>query len=69
VATYEGERGHPVLIARSHFDEAMHLTGDEGARSLLVAHDVVEVPCDGTGDARDVDTPADLAALEGGSPA
>jgi len=65
VATYDGKRGHPVLIGRSHFDEAMRLTGDEGARSLLGAHDVVEVPCDGTGDARDVDTPANLAALEG----
>jgi CTP:molybdopterin cytidylyltransferase MocA len=65
VATYAGKRGHPVLIGRAHFDEAMRLTGDEGARSLLAAHDVVEVPCDGTGDAVDVDTPADLAALEG----
>jgi molybdenum cofactor cytidylyltransferase len=64
VATYDGKRGHPVLIGRAHFDEAMHMTGDEGARSLLATHDVVEVPCDGTGDAADVDTPADLAALE-----
>ncbi len=68
VATYDGKRGHPVLIGRSHFDEAMRLTGDEGARSLLAAHDVVEVACDGTGDATDVDTPADLAALEGPAP-
>ena len=67
VATYGGRRGHPVLIGRAHFDDAMHMTGDEGARSLLAAHDVVEVPCDGTGDATDVDTPADLAALEEGS--
>jgi molybdenum cofactor cytidylyltransferase len=65
VATYDGKRGHPVLIGRAHFDEAMRMTGDEGARSLLSAHDVVEVQCDGTGDAADVDTPADLAALEG----
>ena len=43
------------------------MTGDEGARSLLAAHDVVEVDCDGTGDAADVDTRADLAALEDGS--
>jgi len=68
VATYGGKRGHPVLIGRSHFEEAMRMTGDEGARSLLAAHDVVEVPCDGTGDAADVDTRADLAALEGGGP-
>ena len=69
VATYAGKRGHPVLIGRAHFDEAMRMVGDEGARSLLAAHDVVDVPCDGTGDAADVDTPADLAALEGGAPA
>lgn len=68
VATYDGKRGHPVLIGRAHFDEAMRMAGDEGARSLLAAHDVVEVPCDGTGDAADVDTPADLAALEGPVP-
>ncbi len=69
VATYGGKRGHPVLIGRAHFDEAMRMTGDEGARTLLAAHVVVEVPCDGTGDAADVDTPADLAALEGQTPA
>jgi CTP:molybdopterin cytidylyltransferase MocA len=69
VATYGGKRGHPVLIGRSHFDEAMKLTGDQGARTLLAAHPVVEVPCDGTGEATDVDTPADLVALEGGSKA
>jgi CTP:molybdopterin cytidylyltransferase MocA len=69
VATYGGKRGHPVLIGRPYFDAAMHLTGDEGARSLLAAHDVVEVACDGTGDATDIDTPADLAALEHDAPA
>jgi CTP:molybdopterin cytidylyltransferase MocA len=66
VATYGGKRGHPVLIGRTHFTEAMRMTGDQGARTLLAAHPVVEVPCDGTGEATDVDTPADLAALEGG---
>ena len=67
VATYGGKRGHPVLIGRTHFQEAMKMTGDQGARTLLSAHPVVEVPCDGTGEATDVDTPADLEALEGGS--
>lgn len=66
VATYGGKRGHPVLIGRSYFDEAMRMTGDQGARTLLAKPEVVEVPCDGTGEATDVDTPADLAALEGG---
>jgi molybdenum cofactor cytidylyltransferase len=66
VATYGGERGHPVLIGREHWGEAMKLEGDAGARSLLERYPVVAVPCDGTGDAVDVDTQGDLAALEPG---
>jgi CTP:molybdopterin cytidylyltransferase MocA len=64
VATYDGVRGNPVLIGREHWPEALALTGDEGARVLLRRHGAVEVRCDGTGEATDVDTPADLAALE-----
>jgi CTP:molybdopterin cytidylyltransferase MocA len=64
VATYGGKRGHPVLIGRAYFDEAMKMTGDQGARTLLAKPEVVEVPCDGTGEATDVDTPGDLAKLE-----
>ena len=64
VATYGGKRGHPVLIGRAHFAEAMRMTGDQGARTLLAAHPVVEVPCDGTGDAVDVDTADALEALQ-----
>ncbi|MEW6473234.1 MAG: nucleotidyltransferase family protein [Actinomycetota bacterium] len=64
VATYGGKRGHPVLIGRNYFEEAMRMTGDQGARTLLAKPEVVEVPCDGTGEATDIDTPADLAALE-----
>lgn len=63
VATYAGVRGHPVVIGRQHWSEAMALSGDVGARSLLAGHAVVEVPCDGTGDAADVDTPEDLEGL------
>lgn len=66
VATYGGVRGHPVLIGREHWAEAMRLEGDQGARSLLRAHPAVEVACDDTGDPLDVDTPADLEALENG---
>ncbi len=64
VATYGGVRGNPVLIGREHWREALALEGDEGARVLVRRHGAVEVPCDGTGDATDVDTPEDLAALE-----
>jgi molybdenum cofactor cytidylyltransferase len=64
VATYLGVRANPVLLARDHWDEALGLEGDEGARALMRRHHVVEVPCDGTGEPTDVDTPHDLAALE-----
>jgi molybdenum cofactor cytidylyltransferase len=63
VATYGGERGNPVLLARPVWEEAKRLTGDEGARVLMRRHPVVEVPCDGTGSAIDVDTSADLDQL------
>jgi CTP:molybdopterin cytidylyltransferase MocA len=64
VATYGGVRGNPVLVARELWPEAMRLRGDEGARVLLRRHGGLEVPCDGTGEPTDVDTPDDLAALE-----
>jgi CTP:molybdopterin cytidylyltransferase MocA len=64
VATYGGVRGNPVLLARQHWREALTLTGDEGARVLLRRHGAIEVPCDGTGEPTDVDTPEDLARLE-----
>ena len=63
VATYEGVRGNPVLLGRSLWAEARALEGDVGARQLMRDHDVVEVPCDGTGRAVDVDTAEDLRQL------
>ena len=51
-ASYGGERGHPVLIARS----AWHTVPDEGARALAP----LLVPCDDLGPPGDVDYPADL---------
>lgn len=66
VATYSGERGHPVVITRSWWDEVRSLAiGDEGARPFLRAHPelVTEVPCDGLGSPADVDTPEDLQQL------
>ena len=63
VATYGGERGNPVLLARSLWPEARELEGDVGARQLMTRHEVLEVPCDDTGSAVDVDTPEDLERL------
>jgi nicotine blue oxidoreductase len=67
VATYGGRPGHPVLFARGVWAAvAEAVEGDRGAGPYLRAHPelVTVVPCDGTGTPDDVDTPADLAALQ-----
>lgn len=63
-ARYRGERGHPVLLARSVFDEVESITGDIGARALMARDPsrVAFVDVDAVAP-RDVDTPDDLAAL------
>jgi molybdenum cofactor cytidylyltransferase len=58
-----GRRGNPVLLRKALFEQAMRLTGDQGARRLLDslgAGEVVEVPASGFDVAFDVDTPDDL---------
>ena len=54
-ASYDGVRGHPVVIGRT----AWASIPDEGARAL----DAVLVACDDLGAPGDVDTPADLERL------
>jgi nicotine blue oxidoreductase len=51
-ASYGGERGHPVLLARTAWDSVP----DEGARALAP----MLVPCDDLGAPGDVDYPDDL---------
>lgn len=63
VATYEGARRNPVLLARSMWSNAIKLEGDEGARVLMNSHSIVEVACDCTGKPFDVDTVEDLQEL------
>jgi CTP:molybdopterin cytidylyltransferase MocA len=59
-ASYDGRRGHPVLISRPVWDDVP----DEGARAL----EPVLVPCDDLGDPGDVDYPEDLPReLRGGA--
>jgi molybdenum cofactor cytidylyltransferase/nicotine blue oxidoreductase len=58
VATYEGVRGHPVLLGREHWaGVAATATGDEGARRYLATHPVTEVDCTGLADPADLDVP------------
>jgi molybdenum cofactor cytidylyltransferase/nicotine blue oxidoreductase len=58
VPTYDGVRGHPVLLGREHWaGVAAGATGDEGARSYLAAHPVSEVDCTGLADPTDLDVP------------
>ena len=58
VATYDGVRGHPVLLGREHWaGVAESATGDEGARRYLAAHRVTEVDCTGLADPADLDVP------------
>jgi CTP:molybdopterin cytidylyltransferase MocA len=56
-ASYGGMRGHPVLVARATWGSVP----DEGLRAVTPRL----VPCDDLGEPGDVDTPDDLAALEG----
>jgi len=62
-ATYGEEPGHPVLLERHLFARMRDVSGDHGARNLLLSVHAREVPCDDLGGGEDVDTPAQLDAL------
>jgi molybdenum cofactor cytidylyltransferase len=69
-ATYAGEPGHPVLLERELFEPLRDVTGDHGARNLLLRVKTRAVPCDDLGGGADVDTVEELEALRsGGRPA
>jgi CTP:molybdopterin cytidylyltransferase MocA len=59
-ATYQGKRGHPVILGRDHWAGVATLaTADVGARAYLVAHAglVQAVPCEDIADDTDLDLP------------
>ena len=60
---FRARRGHPVGMSSKFRSELENLSGDEGARTLLAAHqaELVKVPVGDPGVIRDVDTPGDLA--------
>jgi molybdenum cofactor cytidylyltransferase len=67
-ATYAGVPGHPVLLERVLFERMRDVTGDHGARNLLISMQTRELPCEDLGGGEDVDTPAQLDALRAGGP-
>jgi CTP:molybdopterin cytidylyltransferase MocA len=65
-AMYDGRRGHPVSFRAAIWAEIIrHAQGDSGARTLMAKHPewVAEIECADVADARDIDTPEDLAAI------
>ena len=67
-ATYGSAPGHPVLLERELSDRLRDVSGDHGARNLLISVQTRDVPCDDLGNGKDVDTPAELDALRSGGP-
>lgn len=65
-AVYEGKRGHPVLLGRTHWPALRPtLNGDVGARAYLQEHrdELILVPCEHLADPRDLDRPEDLDTI------
>jgi len=62
-ATYGGQPGHPVVLEAAMFPRLRDVTGDHGARNVLLSASVRTVPCDDFGGGADVDTPEQLEAL------
>lgn len=63
-ARYAGRHGAPALFLREHFDTLAHLTGEAGARALLNDSPERVAAVDLPALAVDLDTPADVAALD-----
>jgi CTP:molybdopterin cytidylyltransferase MocA len=52
-----------VLLEQRLFERMRDVSGDHGARNLLLSVHTREVACDDLGGGEDVDTPAQLDAL------
>jgi molybdenum cofactor cytidylyltransferase len=61
VPVHNGEWGNPCILAAALFAEVDALSGDQGARKILVAHRdmVIEMPESSDAATRDIDTPDD----------
>lgn len=63
-AHYRGRHGAPALFLRDHFETLAHLTGEEGARTLLNGDPARVASVDLPALALDLDTPEDFAAVQ-----
>ncbi|MBS1879678.1 MAG: nucleotidyltransferase family protein [Actinobacteria bacterium] len=63
-AGYSGRPGHPVLIERELFAPLLAAPADAQPAAVLREAGIATVECGDLGDPADVDTPAQLAALE-----
>jgi CTP:molybdopterin cytidylyltransferase MocA len=61
-ARYDGREGVPAILPRRHWRAVRSLRGDQGARALLRKAAITAVEMSEA--ALDIDTPADLAAIE-----
>lgn len=66
-AQHRGRRGHPVAFGAELFSDLVQLSGDEGARRVMARYPSFGVEVDDPGVLVDVDTTADLAALQAGA--
>ena len=66
--SHDGKRGNPVIWGGAFFPELKHLCGDAGGRQVLENHLAAYNPVEISSSAmlRDIDTPADLQALNAG---
>lgn len=60
---FEGQRGHPVAFGKKYGEALTELTGDQGARDLLLRHaaQLIAVDCQDPGVLQDIDLPEQLA--------
>jgi molybdenum cofactor cytidylyltransferase len=65
IPTFQGRRGHPVLIDLKHKDEVLGIEPLDGLRALMRGHpaDILEVDVADANILRDLDTPEDYAGL------
>ena len=59
VPRFHGKRGHPVIFARSLFNELLNAPEDQGAKAVVNAHrdETLEIETEDEGITLDIDTP------------